>query len=99
MFLTIEFAGIALAAMTSLAVYFMYLMRQSRSSKAVHQNEEAAVEEPILEGSEIVKKPSNEEAIETMLLAIASGVAILEVASTYGFTEDEVRVAMASYKI
>jgi hypothetical protein len=98
MFLTIEFAGIALAAMTSLAVYFMYLMRQSRSSKAVHQNEEAAVEEPILEGSEIVKKPSNEEAIETMLLAIASGVAILEAASTYGFTEDEVRVAMASYE-
>ncbi len=96
---------ITLAFISLFALFFSFLQirlrrADARSFKAMLAREDAVqepVERPIVEEKVVVT--SSKTAIEEMLLAIAAGADVLEEAAKNGFSEDEARVAMASYDI
>lgn len=96
---------IALAFISLFALFFSFhqirLRRADVRSLKAALAREAAVQEPVEPpvGEENIVVTSSKAAIEEMLQAIASGANVLEEAAKNGFSEDEVRVAMASYDI
>lgn len=96
---------ITLAFISLFALVFSFLQirlrrADARSLKAMLAREAAfqePVELPVVEENVVVT--SSKTAIEEMLQAIASGASVLEEAAKNGFSEDEARVAMASYDI
>jgi hypothetical protein len=96
---------ISLAFISLIALFFSFhqirLRRADVKSLKAALAREAAVQEPVelpvVEENIVVT--SSKAAIEEMLQAIAAGANVLEEAAKNGFSEDEARVAMASYDI
>ena len=96
---------IALAFVSLVALFFSFHQIRLRKAdvrllKAALAREAAVqepVELPVVE--ENIVGTSSKAAIEEMLQAIAAGANVLEEAAKNGFSEDEARVAMASYDI
>ncbi|WP_439143579.1 hypothetical protein [Planktotalea sp.] len=104
MFFGFEPLEIALTFLALSALVFSFIQTRLRKVDAkvleeMRVQDEVAhdhIEQPAVE--EVVAT-SSQAAIEEMLSAIAAGANVLEEATKNGFSEDEARVAMASYDI
>ena len=99
-----ETLEIALAFVSLVALIFSFLQirlrkADAKSFKEMRAHDDAPEDHVELPTAEEAVVTSSTTAIEDMLVAIAAGANVLDEAAKNGFSEDEARVAMASYDI